>query len=103
MATVTMSVTEVRKPEVRLIKHAVETGKASVESATAGTGVIWGVEVNTVDFRCECEDGSVCSCCGCFETFMLVRWRNRYNVNSNDIALETRCIVLVQMMLCWFQ
>ena len=103
MATVTMAVAEVRESEVGLVKQAVKTGKALVESATASVGAVCGVEVNMVDFRCECEDGSVCSCCGCFETFMLVRWRNRYNVNSNDIALETRGIVLVQMMLCWFQ
>ena len=95
MPTVTMAVAEVRKSEMEVVKHAVETGKASVESATAGTGVIWGVEVNMVDFRCECEDGSVCSCCGCFETFMLVRWRNRCNVTSNDVALDTCDVVLV--------
>ena len=33
-----------------------DTGKASVESATAGAGVVWGVEVNIVDFWCECEN-----------------------------------------------
>ena len=97
-----MSVTEVRKPEVRLIKHAVETGKASVESATAGAGVVWGVEVNMIDFRCKYDDGFVRLCCGCFETLMLVRWRNRCNVTSNDVVLETCDIVLVRIILCWF-
>ena len=44
MATVTMAVAEVRESEVRVVKQAAETGKASVESAMAGAGVVWGVK-----------------------------------------------------------
>ena len=46
VATVAMAVGEVCDSEVRVIKQAVETGKASVESATTSAGVVWGVEVN---------------------------------------------------------
>ena len=36
VVTVTMTVAEVHESEVRVVKQAVETGKASVESAMAG-------------------------------------------------------------------
>ena len=96
VTTVTMAVAEVCESEVRVVKHAVETGKASVESATAGAGVVWGVGVNMVDFRCECEDGLVRSCCGCFETLMLKD--GGMGATSLPITLRWRHVTL-----CWFQ
>ena len=46
-----MAVAEICKLEVGEVKQAVETGEASVKSATADAGAVCGVEVNMIDFE----------------------------------------------------